>query len=164
MHGHQEGRFFHGYYDGYCYLPLYVFCGRHLLVSKLRRSNIDGLRFVSEIGRLVVQIRRQWPRTRILLRADSGFCREELMVWCEANKVDYLFGLARNARLVAEIAPELATAEGRSHAHRQTCPAASGTSPGRPSTAGAGRARVVGKAEWTCSESNPRFGRDLAPA
>jgi hypothetical protein len=112
LHGHQEGRFFHGYYDGYCYLPLYVFCGRHLLVSKLRRSNIDAASgSVTEIARLVVQIRQQWPRTRILLRADSGFCREEIMVWCEANKVDYLFGLARNARLVGEIAAELATAE-----------------------------------------------------
>ena len=157
LHGHQEGRFFHGYYDGYCYLPLYVFCGRHLLVSKLRRSNIDAASgSVSEIARLVVQIRRQWPRTRILLRADSGFCREELMVWCEANKVDYLFGLARNARLVAEIAPELATAE------------AEATRTGKPArrfrdftwstlNSWSRSRRVVGKAEWTCSESNPRF-------
>jgi AraC-like DNA-binding protein len=157
LHGHQEGRFFHGYYDGYCYLPLYVFCGRHLLVSKLRRSNIDAASgSVTEIARLVAQIRRQWPRTRILLRADSGFCREDLMVWCEANKVDYLFGLARNARLVAEIAAELATAE------------AEATRTGKPARrfkdfiwstldSWSRSRRVVAKAEWTGGESNPRF-------
>jgi hypothetical protein len=93
--GHQEGRFFHGYYDGYCYLPLYIFCGRHLLAAKLRPSNIDGAAGSrEEVERLVAQIRTSWPRTRILLRADSGFCREDLMKWCEANRVDYLFGLA----------------------------------------------------------------------
>ena len=111
LHGHQEGRFFHGYYDGYCYLPLYVFCGRHLLVSKLRRSNIDAAAgSVTEMARVVGQIRRRWPRVRVLLRADSGFCREDLMAWCEANGVDYLFGLARNDRLTAEITAELAAA------------------------------------------------------
>jgi hypothetical protein len=99
IHGHQEGRFFHGYYDTYCYLPLYIFCGRHLLAAKLRRSSIDAAAgAVEEVERIVGQIRRRWPRTRILLRADSGFCREALMAWCERNRVDYLFGLARIAR------------------------------------------------------------------
>ncbi|WP_342242286.1 transposase, partial [Inquilinus sp. OTU3971] len=108
----QEGRFFHGYYGGYCYLPLYVFCGRHLLAAKLRRSNIDAAAgAVEEVARLVAQIRRRWPRVRILLRADSGFCREGLMAWCESHAVDYLFGLARNGRLVAEITAELAAAQ-----------------------------------------------------
>ena len=112
LHGEQEGRFFHGYYDCYCYLPLYVFCGRHLLAAKLRPANIDAAPgAVEEVARIVAQIRTRWPRVRILLRADSGFCREELMAWCEANRVDFLFGLARNARLVAEIAAELAQAE-----------------------------------------------------
>src|ERR1700759_2366090 len=102
LHGHQEGRFFHGYYDCHCYLPLYIFCGRHLLAAKLRRSNIDGSAgAVEEVARIVTQIRRRWPRTRILLRGDSGFARETLMTWCEANRVDYVFGLARNTRLVA---------------------------------------------------------------
>ena len=79
LHGHQEGRFFHGYYDGYCYLPLYIFSGEHLLVAKLRRSNIDGAAGASEeVERIVAQIRQRWPETRIILRADSGFCREEL--------------------------------------------------------------------------------------
>jgi Transposase DDE domain group 1 len=94
LHGHQEGRFFHGYYDEYCYLPPYIFCGRHLLAAKLRRSNIDASAgAIEEIARIVAQIRRRWPRTRILLRGDSGFAREALMAWCEANRVDFLFGL-----------------------------------------------------------------------
>ena len=100
LHGHQEGRFFHGHYDWYCYLPLYIFCGRHLLAAKLRPSNIDGAASaVEEAERIVGQIRKKWPRVRILLRADGGFCREKLMVWCEENRVDFVFGLARNASL-----------------------------------------------------------------
>jgi len=94
LHGEQEGRFFHGYYDCYCYLPLYVFCGRHLLAARLRRSNLDGSAgAVEEIARIVARIRLRWPKTRILLRGDSGFAREALMPWCEANRVDFLFGL-----------------------------------------------------------------------
>jgi hypothetical protein len=104
LHGHQEGRFFHGYYDCYCYLPLYIYCGPHLLAAKLRRANIDASAgAVEETARIVAQIRARWPAVRILLRADSGFAREALMSWCEANGVDFLFGLAKNERLVAEI-------------------------------------------------------------
>ena len=111
LHGHQEGRFFHAYYDGYCYLPLYIFCGRHLLAAKLRRSNIDAAAgAVEEIARIVAAIRQRWPKVRILLRADSGFARDALMDWCEQNRVDFLFGLARNVRLEAQIADELAIA------------------------------------------------------
>jgi Transposase DDE domain group 1 len=111
LHGDQEGRFFHGYYDCYCYLPLYIFCGRHLLAARLRPSSIDGAAgAVEETQRIVARIRRRWPRVRILLRADSGFAREALMAWCEANGVDYVLGLARNERLVGEIAAELAAA------------------------------------------------------
>ena len=107
LHGNQEGKFFHGYYDCYCYLPLYIFCGRHLLAAKLRRSNADGAAgAVEEVARIVAQIRRRWPRTRILLRGNSGFTRDALMVWCEANRVDYVFGLARNDRLEKAIVPE----------------------------------------------------------
>src|SRR5690349_2914077 len=106
LHGNQEGRFFHGYYDCHCYLPLYVFCGRHLLAAKLRRSNIDASAgAVEEIARIVAQIRHRWSKTRILLRGDSGFAREALMAWCETNRVDFLFGLARNERLEAAIKP-----------------------------------------------------------
>jgi hypothetical protein len=112
LHGQQEGRFFHGYYGCYCYLPLYVFCGDHLLAAKLRRSNIDASTgAVAEIARIVTQIRARWPELRIVLRADSGFAREALMAWCEANRVDYVLGLARNSRLVTEIAAELARAK-----------------------------------------------------
>jgi hypothetical protein len=115
VHGHQEGRFFHGYYDCHCYLPLYVFCGSQLLAAKLRRSNIDASAgAVEEVARIVAQIRARWPRVEILLRADSGFARDALMHWCEANRVDYVFGLARNERLVGVIAGELALAEAES--------------------------------------------------
>jgi hypothetical protein len=117
LHGHQEGRFFHGYYDCYCYLPLYVFCGRQLLAAKLRRSNIDASAgALDEVERIVAQIRARWPRVKIVLRADSGFARDGLMSWCEANRVDYLFGLARNQRLVDAIAEELAAAAAESRA------------------------------------------------
>jgi hypothetical protein len=104
LHGHQEGRFFHGYYDCYCYLPLYVFCGRHLLAAKLRPADIDASAgSIAEVERIVRQIRARWPFTRIVLRADSGFAREALMAWCEQNRVEYLFGLARNTRLVERL-------------------------------------------------------------
>ncbi len=157
VHGHQEGRFFHGYYDSYCYLPLYVFCGRHLLAAKLRPANIDASAgAVEEIARIVAQIRVGWPKVRILLRADSGFAREALMAWCEANQVDYLFGLARNERLTAMIASELAEAAAASKASGQ---------PARRfkqfmwSTidSWSRRRRVIAKAEWTQGEANPRF-------
>jgi hypothetical protein len=112
LHGEQEGRFFHGYYKSYCYLPLYIFCGRHLLCARLRQANIDASAgAVEEVARIVARIRKSWPEIRILLRADSGFTRDDLMTWCEDNQVDYLFGLAKNARLVAEIAVELAEAQ-----------------------------------------------------
>ena len=115
LHGQQEGRFFHGYYDSYCYLPLYVTCGRHLLAAKLRRSNIDGAAGADvELARIVGRIRASWPRVRILVRADSGFARESLMAWCEANGVDFVFGLARNARLAKEIEWHMAQAEAES--------------------------------------------------
>jgi hypothetical protein len=100
LHGQQEGRFFHGYYDCYCYLPLYIFCGEHVLCARLRQSNSDASAgSLLEIERVVGQIRAAWPEVRILLRADSGFCRHELMSWCENKRVDYVFGLARNKRL-----------------------------------------------------------------
>jgi hypothetical protein len=157
LHGHQEGRFFHAYYDCYCYLPLYVFCGRHLLAAKLRPSDIDASAgSVAEVERIVRQIRARWPFVRILLRADSGFAREALMAWCEQNRVDYLFGLARNTRLVAMIEEELAAA--RTMAEKTGRPARrfkdfQWTTLGSWSR----RRRVVAKAEWTQGEANPRF-------
>ncbi len=115
LHGMQEGRFFHGYYGNYCYLPLYIFCGDHLLLARLRRSNLDASAgSVSEVRRIVAQIRARWPQTAILLRADSGFARERLMRWCERNRVDYVFGLARNVRLTEEIETEMVGRERQS--------------------------------------------------
>ncbi len=157
IHGGQEGRFFHGYYGGYCYLPLYIFCGRHLLAAKLRPANIDAAAgSLEEVARIVARIRACWPEVRIVLRADSGFARDRLMTWCEGNRVDYLFGLARNVRLVAEIEAELAEAAAES--------AASGAPARRfkdflwtTHESWSCRRRVVGKAEWTQGEANPRF-------
>jgi len=100
LHGKQEGRFFHGYYDSYCYLPLYVFSGEHVLCARLREANHDAaFGSLQEIQRIVTQIRATWPEVKIILRGDSGFCRNELMSWCENHGVDFVFGLARNQRL-----------------------------------------------------------------
>jgi hypothetical protein len=157
LHGHQEGRFFQGFYDCYCYLPLYIFCGRHLLAAKLRRSNIDGSAgSIEQAERIVGQIRTRWPYVRILLRADSGFARETLMAWCEENHVDYVFGLARNERLTAIIEQELEAARTVSEKSGQP---ARRFKDFRWSTidSWSRRRRVIAKAEWTQGESNPRF-------
>jgi hypothetical protein len=157
VHGEQEGRFFHGYYDCYCYLPLYVFCERHLLAAKLRPASMDAAAgAVQEVARIVAQIRLRWPHVRILLRADSGFAREELMAWCEANGVHFLFGLAKNDRLIAEIAGELARAEAKS---RRTGKPARYFKEFRWTTRRSWSRwrRVVAKAEFTKDEANPRF-------
>ena len=108
LHGKQEGRLFHGYYDKYCYLPLYVFCGEHVLCARLREANHDAsFGSLQEIRRIVTQIRTAWPGVKIILRGDSGFCRNELMSWCEKNGVDFVFGLARNKKLRKIIGAEM---------------------------------------------------------
>jgi hypothetical protein len=157
VHGNQEGRFFHGYYGHYCYLPLYIFCGEHLLSARLRPSNLDasaGSR--EELERIVAQIRQRWPDVQITIRGDSGFCREELMVWCEQHQVDYVWGLAKNERLKAEIAPEL---EQAAAAYAATGQAArvfkEFTYQTRESWSRA--RRVIAKAEHLEKGSNPRF-------
>ena len=164
LHGHQEGRFFHGYYDCYCYLPLYVFCGRHLLAARLRRSNIDASAGAKdEVKRIVAQIRARWPKVSILLRADAGFARDELMAWCEANGIDYVFGLARNDRLVGAIADDLAVAEQESLAKggpaRRFADFAWRTLDSWSRTR-----RVVAKAEHLPKGANPRFVVTSLPA
>jgi hypothetical protein len=157
VHGNQEGRFFHGYYGNYCYLPLYVFCGDHLLCAKLRPANIDAAAgSVQEIGRIVRQLRRRWPKVRIVLRADSGFARDELMTWCEANAVDYLFGLARNVRLVRQISDALVEAKAESSLTARPARRFRDFE-WRTRKSWSRRRRVVAKAEWTQGEANPRF-------
>src|SRR5246127_314476 len=157
LHGQQEGRFFHGYYDTYCYLPLYVFCGRHLLAAKLRPAHIDASAgSVEEVARIVGQIRRRWPKLRILLRADSGFAREALMAWCENNGVDFLFGLAKNARLNAEIESELAAAQEQSQKTARSARRFKDFT-WRTRNSWSCARRVVAKAEWTGGKANPRF-------
>jgi Transposase DDE domain group 1 len=157
LHGHQEGRFFHGYYDCYCYLPLYVFCGRHLLAAKLRRSNVDASAgALAEIERIVGQIRARWPRVEILLRADSGFARDELMAWCEAHRIDFVFGLARNERLVGQIANELAAVEAESRERGAPARRFADVT-WRTLDSWSRERRVVAKAEHLPKGSNPRF-------
>lgn len=157
LHGKQEGRFFHGYYNHYCYLPLYIFCGEHLLCARLRRANIDGAAGArDEVSRIVTQIRERWPNVQIILRADSGFCREELMVWCEQSGVDYLFGLARNKRLTRAIGGELRMAA--KECARTERPARRFRDlTYRTRSSWSRRRRVVAKAEHTGDKSNPRF-------
>jgi DDE family transposase len=157
IHGNQEGRFFHGYYKSYCYLPLYVFCGRELLLAKLRPANMDAAAGAKdEVAWMVAQIRERWPDVDIWLRADSGFCREELMGWCEDNGVEYVFGLARNARLEAEIAEELAEAEAKA---KESGAAARIFKDLRYQTlkSWSCERRVVAKAEYLQKGANPRF-------
>ena len=157
LHGEQEGRFFHGYYDGYCYLPLYIFCGRHLLCAKLRTADIDGSAGAQEeLERIVVQIRAQWPSTRIVLRADSHFAREALMSWCETNGIHYVFGLAKNARLIKEIDHELFHAAIRSQRCGTSARVFKDFSYATLDTWSRER-RVIGKAEHTPQGTNPRF-------
>jgi len=108
IYGHQPERFFHGYYDSYCYLPLYIFAGDQLLCARLRPANRDAAAgSVEEVSRIVAQVRRRWPEVKIILRAGSGFCREQLMAWCEQNGVGYVFGLARNQRLATIIGTQM---------------------------------------------------------
>ncbi|MHC5059141.1 MAG: IS1380 family transposase, partial [Planctomycetota bacterium] len=157
LHGSQEGRFFHGYYDCFCYLPLYVFCGKHVLVAKLRRSNIDASAgSVEVLEELVRLIRERWSEVRILVRGDSAFARDALMSWCEDHDVDYVFGLARNPRLVALLEPAMEETE-------RLC-AESGEPERvyaelRYQTLDSWRSerRVIGKAEITRKGENPRF-------
>jgi hypothetical protein len=157
LHGQQEGRFFHGYYDTYCYLPLYVFCGRHLLAAKLRPANIDASAgSIEEVARIVGRIRQRWPKVRILLRADSGFARDALMAWCENNGVDFLFGLAKNARLNAEIETELAAAQEQSQKTGKPARRFKDFT-WRTRKSWSRARRVVAKAEWTGGAANPRF-------
>jgi hypothetical protein len=158
IHGAQEGRFYHGYYDHYCYLPLYVFAGEHVVCARLRPSNIDpaaGSR--KEIERIVKRIRAAWPGVQIILRGDSGFCREELMAWCEANRVEYVFGMARNRLLEKRVAEALEQARRQADASQQAARVFVEFEHETVSGTWSRRRRVVAKAEHIEGKSNPRF-------
>jgi hypothetical protein len=161
LHGEQEGRFFHGYYDSYCYLPLYIFCGDQLLCARLRQSNSDAAAgSLAEIQRIVAQIRAAWPQVKIILRGDSGFCRNELMSWCEANRVDYVFGLARNQRLRRIIGPQMweATEQwGKTGKPARVFSEFSYKTKKRKKGGWDRERRVVAKAEHIDGKENPRF-------
>jgi hypothetical protein len=157
LHGAQEGRFFHGYYRSYCYLPLYIFDGRHLLVAKLRPANIDASAGAKEeIERVVAYLRQKWPNVEIWLRADSGFARDALMSWCEENRVEYVFGLARNKRLEPLIAAELAEAKAAFQATGKPARVFKELAY-RTRDSWSRERRVVGKAEHLERGANPRF-------
>jgi hypothetical protein len=159
IHGTQEGRFFHGYYGNYCYLPLYIFAGDFLLCAKLRTSDIDASKgALEEVQRIVTRIRASWPTTRIVLRADSGFARDELMAWCEETGVDYVFGLARNKRLQEMIASELELVRAVSQEERDGAPTRFYHELRyRTQESWTRERRVVAKAEWLGDKHNPRF-------
>jgi hypothetical protein len=164
VHGEQLGRFFQGYYREYCFLPLYIFCGEHLLWAQLRPSDIDGAcGSLKALRRIITRLRQAWPEVKILIRGDAGFCREHIMCWCEENNVDYLLGLAKNERLVQQLAAALAQAQAQ---YQQTGQAArvfedfvyqTRESWSRPR-------RVVGKAEYLAKGENPRFVVTSLPA
>ena len=157
LHGEQQDRFFHGYYGGYCYLPLYIFCARHLLCALLRPANIDASAgALEQVQRIVTHLRSQWPDVKILLRADSGFAREDLMAWCEENQVDYLFGLARNPRLQEAIRPELTQAKALSDQRQQPVRLFKDFRY-RTRKSWSRQRRVVAKAEVLPRGPNPRF-------
>ena len=157
LHGDQEGSFFNGYYDCYCYMPLYVFCGDHLLCARLRPSNIDAsLGAEAELERMVAQIREQWPDVQIILRGDSGFCRSDLMDWCDENGVDYILGLSRSSRLVAKIAKQMKKAKKKFWKTQEPARCYRDFS-FRTLTSWSRSRRVVGKAEQLRGKENPRF-------
>ena len=157
IHGRQLGRFFHGYYKNYCFLPLYIFCGEHLLCARLRPSDIDASAgSVKELDRIVRQIRSEWPDVQITIRADSGFCRDPIMSWCEFNDVDYVLGLAKNERLKREIIDQMQQAK---ELYEQSYQAARVFKDFEYQTleSWSSSRRVVGKAEYLPKGENPRF-------
>jgi hypothetical protein len=157
IHGNQEGRFFHGYYRNYCYLPLYIFCEDHLLCARLRPSNIDASEgTVEELERIVFRIRERWPEVEIVVRGDSGFCREKIMAWCEGNGVEYILGLARNSRLEEIIHEDLVDAQ-IMYATRGKASRIYREFFYQTRKSWSRLRRVIGKAEYLSKGTNPRF-------
>jgi len=157
LHGNQEGRFYHGYYRGYCYLPLYIFIDEHLVCARLRPANIDASAgALDEVKRIVKQLRRIWPGAEIHLRGDSGFCRDEIMTWCECNGVGYTFGLAKNSRLIKRIQKQMHQAQ-RRHAKTGKAARVFVDFAYRTRDSWSRRRRVIAKAEYLDNGANPRF-------
>jgi len=157
LHGEQEGRFFHGYYGEYCYLPLYIFCEDHLLCARLREANIDGSKgAVDEVKRIVFRLREEWPDVEIVIRGDSDFCRESIMAWCEENSVDYILGMAKNERLKKRIAEELEEAK-RIYEETGLASRVYKDFTYRTLKTWGRKRRMIGKAEHLEKGSNPRF-------
>lgn len=157
VHGEQEGRFFHGYYREYCYLPLYIFAGEHLLCARLRGAERDAAAgSLAEVLRIVGQLRQSWPTVRIVLRGDSGFCREALMAWCEQNQVDYVFGLAQNQRLRRVIGRPMQDAKQQYEASGKAARVFTEFSY-RTRKSWSRERRVIAKAEHLAKGENPRF-------
>lgn len=164
LHGHQLGRFFHGYYDEYCYLPLYIFCGDHPLCALLRPSDIDGAAgALKQIQRIVERLRQEWPGIEIVVRGDSGFCRDPIMTWCEQNQVHYLFGLAKNKRLQKILGGEMQRAKLQFEATGQPAREFRDFTY-RTLKSWSGERRVVGKAEYLAKGPNPRYVVTSLPA
>lgn len=165
LHGKQEGRYFHGYYGNYCYLPLYIFCGEHLLCARLRTADVDASAgTVKELERIIGQIRQKWPEVKVLVRADSGFCREEIVSWCEEQEeVHYVIGLARNERLEKQLAPSMEQAR-REYEDRREAVRVFAEFEYRTLDSWSRSRRVVGKAEMLAKGPNPRFVVTSLPA
>jgi hypothetical protein len=157
LHGGQEGRFFHGYYDSHCYLPLYVFCGDHVLHVELRPSNIDAAKgSIEALARIVAAVRKRWPKCRVIVRADSGFCREEIMAWCEERGVHYILGVAKNARLLGMCAKERERAR-RKHLVAKAPARLFKSFAYKTLGSWSRKRRVVAKCEHIDGKANPRF-------
>lgn len=157
IHGDQEGKFFNAYYNNYCYLPLYIFCNGHPLCAKLRRSCIDGAAgTVEELDFIVSRLRARWPNVKIIVRADSGFCRENILSWCEANKVDYIIGLAKNKRLNKMISKQVYAAKRKYEKTGKSARVFTWFYYQTPTSWSCSR-RVIAKAEHLEKGSNPRF-------
>jgi hypothetical protein len=164
LHGNQEGRFFHGYYGHYCYLPLYIFSGEHLLCARLRASDMDAAAgSVEELTRIVARIRARWGQVEIIIRGDSGFCRDDIMAWCEANDIQFVLGLAKNSRLLKQIEEAMGEAERLYQEHGQASRVFDEVRY-RTVDSWSQERRVVAKAEHLAKGANPRFVVTSLPA
>jgi len=158
LYGNQEGKYFHGYYGEYCYLPLYIFSGEHLLCARLRQANEDPASGVlQELKRIVTRLKSAWPTVRIILRGDSGFCRDEIMSYCEGEgQIEYVLGLAKNSRLIKEIGAEMGQAQQNYESTQQPARVFKDVRY-RTRKSWSCERRVVGKAEYLAKGENPRF-------